>query len=109
MRALFREWLEAEGYRVLSRGDEFAGGEAPGPDLVILDLVNLPMQGAQAVQQVKRLYPRAVLIGTSTQLCRSLPADSARARALSVSALVSKPCRRDELLAAVVGAIGAAR
>jgi CheY-like chemotaxis protein len=107
MRTLVCEWLEAEGYRVRGRS---AGASAvvSGVDLVIVDLLNLPTQGAEAVRQVKSTYPGAMLIGISTQLSRTLGADSPQARALAISGLVTKPCTRNELLAAVVDAIGVA-
>ncbi|KQP20416.1 hypothetical protein ASF45_21740 [Pseudorhodoferax sp. Leaf265] len=107
MRALFCEWLQAEDYRVQGRSARGAAVE-PGIDLVIVDLLNLPTQGAEAVRLVRTIYPGAALIGISTQMSRTLGADAAQARALGVSALVAKPCARDELLAAVADAIGAA-
>ncbi len=107
MRTLFCEWLEAEGYRVQGRSARGAAVE-PGIDLVIVDLLNLPTQGAEAVRQVRTIYPGAALIGISTQMTRTLGADAAQARTLGVSALVGKPCTRGELLAAVLDAVGAA-
>ena len=107
MRTLFCEWLAAEGYRVQGRGVRAAAVE-PGVDLVIVDLLNLPTQGAEAVRLVRNVYPGAALIGISTQMSRSLGADAAQARMLGVCALVGKPCARCELLAAVAGAVGAA-
>lgn len=107
MRSLFCEWLEAEGYRVQGRSARALAME-PGVDLVIVDLLNLPTQGAETVRQVRTIYPGAALIGISTQMSRTLGAGAAQARALGVSALVAKPCARGELLAAVVGAIGVA-
>ncbi|RCW71258.1 response regulator [Pseudorhodoferax soli] len=107
MRTLFCEWLAAEGYRVQGRGAR-GGAVEPGVHLAIVDLLNLPMQGAETVRQVRNIYPGAALIGISTQLRRTLGADAAQARALGVGALVGKPCTRQELLAAVVGAIGVA-
>jgi CheY-like chemotaxis protein len=105
MRTLFSEWLGAEGYGVRGRSER-AGQAESGVDLVIVDLVNLPARGLAAVQQVASTYPGAKLVGISTQLSRTLPADSPQARTLGVSGLVAKPCTREELLAAVIGAIG---
>lgn len=105
MRTLLCEWLDAEGYRVQGRSAR-AAAVVSGVDLVIVDLLNLPTQGAQAVQHARTIYPGAALIGISTQLSRTLGAGAVQARALGVGALVAKPCARDELLAAVVGAIG---
>jgi CheY-like chemotaxis protein len=103
MRALFCEWLDAAGHQVV--GTEVrTRAVAPGIERVIVDLPNLPTQGAQAVRHVRSIYPEARIIGSSTQLSRSLPGDSAQARALAVSGLVAKPCTREELLAAVIAA-----
>ncbi|WP_422016972.1 hypothetical protein [Roseateles sp.] len=107
MRTLFCEWLEAEGYGVRGRSDRPPVTE-PDIDLVIIDLLNLPTQGAEAVRQVRTTFPGAMLIGISTQLSRTLTADSAQARLLGVSGLVTKPCTRTELVSAVVSAIGVA-
>jgi len=105
MRTLFCEWLEAEGYGVRGRSDRPTAIESD-IDLVIVDLLNLPTQGAEAVRQVRNTFPGATLIGISTQLSRTLAADSPQARALGVSGLVTKPCTRSELMLAVVDAIG---
>jgi DNA-binding response OmpR family regulator len=97
MHALVCEWLVQAGYRVVSEGDR--------ADLVILDLPNLRAGGAARVRAVQASRPGVALIGLSTQLGRSLPADSVSARSLGVAALVAKPCRRDELLHAVAAAL----
>lgn len=107
MRTLFCEWLDAAGYRVRGRSERTARVEE-GVDLVIVDLPNLPTQGADAVRQVGGAYRGAAVIGISTQLSRTLAADSPQARAFGVRALVTKPCTRGELLTAVAGAIGVA-
>jgi DNA-binding NtrC family response regulator len=105
MRTLIREWLEAAGYQVRTPAPN-AGGEV---DLVVVDIPNLRVLGAQTVHDVRVRYPRAAVVGMSTQLGRSLPGDSAQAVALRVGRLMAKPLARDELLAAVAGAIGLAR
>ena len=107
MRTLFSEWLAAEGYRVRGRADRGTARDDE-VDLVVVDLLDLPNQGARTVREVKDLYPRAALIGISTQLSRTFAGDSAHARALGVSRLVPKPCGRSELVGAVVDAIGIA-
>lgn len=105
MHMLIREWLEAAGYGV---GPVALDGGA-GVDLAIIDIPHLRRRGAQTVREAKAIYPRAAVIGMSTQLGRSLPGDSAMAVELSVGRLIAKPLARDELLAAVVDAIGPAR
>lgn len=107
MRTLFCEWLEAAGYRVRGRSEREAAAQ-PGTALVVVDLPNLPSQGAQLVGQVRDSYPAALLIGSSTQLSRTLAADAPQARALGLHGLVAKPCGRDELIGLVVSAIGTA-
>jgi CheY-like chemotaxis protein len=105
MQMLIREWLDAAGYSV--------GSAAPGGgtdvDLAIIDLPHLRLLGAQTVREASARYPRAAMIGMSTQLGHSLPGNSAMAVALRVGRLIAKPLARDELLAAVVDAIGPAR
>jgi len=108
MRTLLCEWLESAGYDVRGLGVRAMAAHA-GVDLVIVDLLNVATQGAEAVEQVRSSYPGAALIVISTQLSRSLPAGSPPSRSLGVSALVAKPCTRRELLEAVAGAIGAPR
>ncbi|MDB6000641.1 MAG: response regulator receiver [Rhizobacter sp.] len=105
MRTLFCEWLTAQGYRVQTRSSVLQ----PDVDVVIVNLSNLPSQGAETVGQVKQLYPNAAVVATSTQLSRSLPRDSGQARSLGVVRLVPKPCSRNELLYAVADALGTVR
>lgn len=108
MRTLICEWLEAAGYRVQGWSARALTAAAAGIDLVVVDLPNLPMQGAATVQQVHANYPGARVIGLSTQLSRTLAADSELTRALGIGGLVTKPCTRDELLMMVVSRIGVA-
>ena len=105
MRALLVEWFAGEGYRVRACGGSGAAVKA-GVDAVVVDLPNLPTQGAGTIRHVKSLYPGAALIGLSTQAGEASGRDSRQARALGLARLVSKPCSRCELLTAVAGAIG---
>lgn len=108
MRTLFCEWLSTEGYRVCG----CAGPDAvrdDTADLVVVDLLDLPNRGADTVREVKKLYPRAALIGVSTQLSRTLASESTQARSIGVSRLVPKPCTRRELVGAVAEVIGPER
>lgn len=107
MRTLISEWLHAEGYRV--RAESRLGEERrTDVDLVVMNLGNLHLDGMEYVRRVRRLYANAALIGVSTQVSRTLAADSDQARHLGLVGLVSKPCRRSELVGAVVDAIGPA-
>ena len=105
MRALLVEWLVGAGYRVRACGGGAAAVKA-GVDAVVVDLPNLPTQGARIIRHVKSLYSGAALIGLSTQAAEASGRDSRMARALGLARLVSKPCSRRDLLAAVAAAIG---
>jgi DNA-binding response OmpR family regulator len=107
MRALISEWLRTEGYGVheISRIDD---ARARDVDLVVVNLENLHLDGADYVQRVKKIYATAALIGMSTQVSRTLAAGSERARRLGLARLISKPCRSSELLSAVADTIGLA-
>ena len=106
MRALIGEWLAGEGYdvRALSSADTSRGGGDLCAELVIVDLVNLRSQGAQAIGAVQRRFPGAKVIGMSTQVGRSLGANSETLRGLGLVRLLAKPCGREELLEAVAEA-----
>jgi CheY-like chemotaxis protein len=100
MRNLFCEWLWAEGYRV--RGRSSAGTPASWKvDLVVVNLPNLAADGPRGVRLARKLYPKAALIGISTQLSEPLSIASSRTRALGLHHLVPKPCSRTQLLTAV--------
>ncbi|MGJ7509735.1 hypothetical protein [Variovorax sp. GT1P44] len=103
MRLLISEWLAGEGHEVRSLQRPAAASDDT-VDLVILDLPNPRSrhgETARAVQAVHASYPRAAVIGISTQLGRSLGGNSDAARALGVCRLLAKPCGREELLDAV--------
>lgn len=107
MRVLISEWLASEGHdvRALPRHGSASDNTV---DLVILDLPNPRSRGnetARAVQAVREAYPRAAVIGISTQLGRSLGVDSGAARALGVNRLLAKPGTREELVGAVAEAL----
>lgn len=105
MRTLINEWLKNAGYGV----DTAVLPTNAGADLVIVDIPNLRFQGVRTVRQVRLDHPRAVVIGISTHLGRSLTRTSALASSLGVVRLLAKPLARDELIAAAVEAIGMAR
>jgi DNA-binding NtrC family response regulator len=106
MRALFGEWLAGEGYevRALPTVDASRGGDDLSAEMVIVDLVNLRSQGAQAIHAVHGRFPGAMVIGMSTQVGRSLAANSETLRGLGLVRLLAKPCEREELLEAVAAA-----
>jgi CheY-like chemotaxis protein len=107
MRTLISEWLRAEGYRV--RAESRIGAERrTDVDLVVMNLGNLRLDGIEYVRRVRQIYENAALIGVSTQVSRTLAAESDQARHLGLVGLVSKPFRSSELLGAVAEAIGPA-
>ena len=81
---------------------------AESVELVIVNLRDLRTSGVHAARAIRSRFPEAAMIVVSTQLSRSLPGESPLARALGANCLIAKPLNRDELLAAVVSAIGAA-
>ena len=105
MRELIGEWLVGEGHdvRALSTVAGSRGRELSA-ELVIVDLVNLRSQGAQAIDAVQLRFPRAKVIGMSTQVGRSLGGNSETLRGLGLVRLLAKPCEREELLEAVAEA-----
>jgi CheY-like chemotaxis protein len=107
MRALISEWLLAGGYRVRAKS-RLGHQPETGVDLVVVDVGNLHLDGIEYVRRVRQLYAKAALIGVSTQVSRTLAADSEQALQLGLAGLISKPCRSDELLGAVADAIGPA-
>jgi DNA-binding NtrC family response regulator len=107
MRALIGEWLAGEGYevRALPTVDASRGGDDLCAEMVIVDLVNLRSQGARAIGAVRARFAGAMVIGMSTQVARSLGANSETLRGLGLVRLLAKPCEREELLEAVAAAV----
>jgi len=107
MRILISEWLAGEGHEVRAL-PRYASASDSTVDLVILDLPSPRSRGEEtvrAVRAVRHAYPRAAVIGISTQVGRSLGVDSGTARALGVQRLLAKPGTREELLGAVAEAL----
>jgi CheY-like chemotaxis protein len=101
MRTLFCEWLWAEGYRVCGRSSSAGLAASWKVDLVVVNLLNLPAAGQRTVRLARKLYPKAALIGISTQLGEPLSIASPLTRELGVHHLLPKPCSRMQLLATV--------
>ncbi len=105
MRALLSEWLAGDGYRVHACAAIGAVATAD-VDAVVVDLPNLPQQGAETIRRLKTVHAQAPLIGLSTQV--DADAGSRLARSLGLARLVAKPCSRSVLLSAVADALGRA-
>jgi DNA-binding response OmpR family regulator len=109
MRALILEWLKDDGYEARALDTASAGADAGigGADVVVANIRNLRVDGAEEVRRLRAIFPRATVIGLSTQLRTSLPEDSELVRSLGISALLAKPFERGELLAVVARTRGA--
>ena len=91
MRVLISEWLACEGHDVRALPRQGSASDSTVA-LVILDLPHPRSRGdetACAVKAVRAAYPRAAVIGISTQLGRSLGVESGAARALGVKRLLA--------------------
>jgi CheY-like chemotaxis protein len=107
MRALLLEWLADAGYRV-HVGDRAGTASTATFDVVVFDLPNLRVQGAEIIHDVQRRYAGAALVGLSTQVVEATAGGSRQARALGLDQLVPKPSSRQALLSAVARAIARA-
>ncbi len=96
--------LEDAGYQVVStnRGEDAINHLAGQPvDLVITDIVMPEMEGIEFIRSVKGSHPTLPIVAISGG-GRSHNADFLRfARNLGAHATLTKPFRREELLAAV--------
>lgn len=100
IRELLSEWLTGADHRVWD-ARQLSAAAAAEIDVVLIDLPKL-RDGAQAlVARARETYPRAALLGLSTQLSASLPAGSPTVRELGLHALLTKPCVPSELFDAL--------
>jgi len=106
VRALLGEWLGAAGHAVAAFGRlEPARPALPGADLLILAMPPPRLPRIDLLAPVRARHPGLPAIGLSASLGRSLPGDSAPARAQGLASLLAKPFERAELLAAVAAAL----
>jgi DNA-binding response OmpR family regulator len=105
MRALLKEWLSEDGYRV--RTAEKREVQDRAADLVIVSLYMPKRAGAQIVRELRTAHPGAPLIAISGQFRSGLSAAGAAARELGVQQVIAKPIARGDLLDAVHATIGA--
>lgn len=107
MRTLLVEWLADAGYRVRGHGHAVPVN-ASTADAVVVDVSNLPLQGAGAIHHARTRFASRAVVGLSTRLLRPLSRDSLQARALGLDELLPKPCSRETLVGAVARAIDGA-
>lgn len=100
IRELLQEWLSAAAHTVWD-ARQLSAAAAAEIDAVLIDLPKLRDGAQAAVARARAAYPRAALIGLSTQLSASLPPESPTVRDLGLQRLLAKPCVRAELLEAL--------
>jgi DNA-binding response OmpR family regulator len=99
-RALVKEWLEHEGYRVRIGNRCRPGGDGRC-DLVILSVVLPRQSGAQCTQDIQSAHSGTPMIAISGHFRPGLPAAGSTAQLLRVQQVVAKPLAREELLESV--------
>jgi DNA-binding response OmpR family regulator len=102
IRALLKDWLEEEGYRVRFGNPCQAGADAPC-DLVIVSIYMPKQNGSQSVRDIQAAHPGTPLIAISGQFRPGLAPTGATAKSLGVRQVVAKPLARKELIESVRG------
>jgi DNA-binding NtrC family response regulator len=105
IRALLKEWLGEEGYRVRFGNPCRAGTDAPC-DLVIVSVYMPKQNGAQSVRDIQAAHPGTPLIAISGQFRPGLAPTGATAQSLGVQQVVAKPLTRKELIESVRRILG---
>ena len=102
--------LEDAGYRVATAANGRQGlerlAEAPGPDLVLLDMM-MPVMNGPAMLAAMAAHP--ALRGIPVVVLSSLPEEAVRVRTEGVPAILLKPCTAEEILDAIARVLGEAR
>ena len=107
VRTLLAEWLTAEGFTVGAFGRWPVAPEVfDSARALIVDLPSPRLQPSSPFTDMHARHPGLPVIGLSTSLSASLGGESAFARSLRLATVLAKPCRRDELLAAVRAVLG---
>ena len=101
-RALLKEWLGDEGYRVRYGDPCHARSDAPC-DLVIVSVYMPKQTGARSVRDLQAAHPGTPLIAISGQFRPGLTPAGATAQILGVRQVVAKPLVRRELIESVRG------
>ena len=104
LRDVLADILTDEGYEVdcATNGREALdrlSGDAPSPDLIVLDLL-MPVMDGWAFRDAQRKSPRLSRIPTVV-LSASYPPDGRRIRSLEAEAVLSKPVGMERLLGAL--------
>jgi DNA-binding response OmpR family regulator len=103
MNNLLVEWLSQAGYNVY---DSAVAEHGPAVDLVIVSIQMPKNGGVDVIRAMRVIHPGTPFIALSSQFRSGLSSCGAAAQALGVARCLAKPLTRNELLAAVQGAIG---
>jgi two-component system chemotaxis response regulator CheY len=107
MRKMIKQILTELGHEVVA---EAANGveaisvfERTKPDLITLDITMPEMDGIQAVKEIRKIDPKAVIIMCSAMGQKSMIVEAIQAGAKD---FVVKPFQKDRVQAAVIRALG---
>jgi len=107
MRAFLEEVLKSAGYEVILAADGRAGVEryrTSPADLVITDLYMPNQDGLETIRQLRSCFPEVAIIAMSGKAAAVTTLSIAQK--LGAVGILHKPFLRDELMAAVVKALG---
>ena len=107
MKAFLEEVLKSTGYEVILAADGKAGVEryrTSPADLVITDLYMPNQDGLETIRQLRSCFPEVAIIAMSGKAAALTTLSIAQK--LGVVGILHKPFLRDELMAAVVKALG---
>jgi two-component system KDP operon response regulator KdpE len=103
--ALLRQWLELEGFTVVTAKNGMAGlreAERVPPDLVLLDIMMPRMDGWSTYRQLRGICDAPIIVLTAM----ATKEDIAKAVSLGVDDFLTKPCSFDELRTRIGRALG---
>jgi len=103
--ALLRQWLELEGFTVVTAKSGMAGlreAKRVPPDLVLLDIMMPKMDGWSTFRQLRSICDAPVMVLTAM----ATKEDLAKAESLGVDDFLTKPCSFDELRTRIGRALG---
>jgi two-component system KDP operon response regulator KdpE len=103
--ALLRQWLELEGFSVVTAKNGMAGlreAERVPPDLILLDIMMPRMDGWSTYRQLRAICDAPIIVLTAM----ATKEDIAKAVSLGVDDFLTKPCSFDELRTRIGRALG---